>query len=119
MGDNSGAQQPKTNQNSTTKGSGSRKHEAEASAGTIARGAEAPVDRMQWSNKMQHNNQPDDKRDVARGGSAMRDSERQRLGVCACCWCRTTVVRRQPLLLKWKGAEAFEIVLNADIDNNV
>jgi hypothetical protein len=28
-------------------------------------------------------------------------------------------VRRQPLLLKWKGAQTLEIVPNADIDNDV
>ena len=68
---------------------------------------------------MQHNNQPEDKRDVARGGGVMRGRGHQWLGVWACCWCRTTGVRRWLLLLKWKGAQASEANPNADVDNDV
>jgi hypothetical protein len=82
-GDNSGMQQPKTNQNGTTRDSGARKHEAEAPADTIGGGVEVPAVRRQWCNKRQHNSQPENKRDVARGGGAIRDSRRQRLGVWA------------------------------------
>jgi hypothetical protein len=81
VGDNSSMQQPKTNQNGTTRGSGAGKREAEAQADTIGGGSEAPTDGRQWCNKRQHNNQPEDKRDVARGGSAMRGGGQQRLGV--------------------------------------
>jgi hypothetical protein len=43
----------------------------------------------------------------------------QRLGVWACCWCRTTGVRIRPLLLKWKGAQALETDPDAEIDNDI
>jgi hypothetical protein len=72
VGDNSSMQQPTNNQNGTIRGSGTGKCEAEAPAETRGGGAEAPADRRQWCNKRQHNNQPEDKRDVARGGGAMR-----------------------------------------------
>jgi hypothetical protein len=52
-------------------------------------------------------------------GSAMRGGGQQRLGVWDCGWCRTTVIRRWLLLLKWKGAQASETDPNADIDNDV
>jgi hypothetical protein len=70
------------------RGSGTREGEAEAPADTRGRGAEAPADERQWCDKRQHNNQPEDKRDVERGGSAMRGGGRQKLRVWACCWCR-------------------------------
>jgi hypothetical protein len=112
-------QQPTTNQNGTTRGSGAGKCKAEAPADTRGGGAEAPADRRQWCDKRQHNNQPEDKRDVARGGGAMRGRGQQQLGVWACCWCRITGVRRRPLFLKWKGAQALETDPNTDIDNDV
>ncbi len=117
--DNIGVQPRKTNQMiGTTSGSSARKRKADAPADTTGREAEVPADGRQWCNKRQHNNQPEDKRDVARGGGAMRGRGRQWLGVCPCCWCRTTGVRRQPLLLKWKGAQALEIVPDADTVND-
>jgi hypothetical protein len=66
------------------------KREAEAPADTIGGGAETPADGRQWCNKRQHNSQLEDKRDVARGGGAMRGSGQHWLGVWACCWCGTT-----------------------------
>jgi hypothetical protein len=95
-----------------TRGSGTREREADALADTQGRGAEAPADRGQWCEKRQHNIQPEDKRNVARGGGAMRGGERQR-------WYRTTGVRRGPLSLKWKGAQALETDLDVDVDKNV
>ncbi len=81
--------------------------------------AEAPADGKQRCDKRQHNNQPEDKRDVARDGGATRGGGLQQLGVWACCWHRKRGSRRWPLLLKWRGAQELETVPNADVDNYV
>ncbi len=105
--------------NGSTRGSSAREYEAEAPVDTRGGGVEALADRRQWCDKRQHNNQPENKRDVVIGSVVMRGGGHQRLGLWACCWCRTIGIRRWILLLKWKGAQASETGPDADVSNDV